>query len=163
MAKPMKKELQDRPLDSDRTDRTDRTHRANPEDVGPATEPADALSDSVSRPQSTQALYRPDFDDDDDDDSPHITIAALDTEPQDRLTTRVLPPVRKLGGGLVEIPRVADIDPLAALMTNPVVPESKRFCWNCGRPVGRTDENGKGRIRGLVPVSAAARIRFCPN
>lgn len=146
MAKPMKKELQDRPLNTDRTDRTDRT---DPEDVGPATQPADALSDSVSRPQSTQALYRPDFDD--DDDSPHITIAALDSEPQDRLTTRVLPAVRKLGGGLVEIPRVADIDPLAALMTNPVVPESKRFCWNCGRPVGRTDEKGKGASEGWCP------------
>ncbi|MGB9305883.1 MAG: serine/threonine-protein kinase PknG [Mycobacterium sp.] len=108
------------------------------------------LSDSVSRPLATQALYRPDFDDD-DDDAPHITIAALDSEPQDRLTTRVLPAVRKLGGGLVEIPRVADIDPLAALMTNPVVPESKRFCWNCGRPVGRTDENGKGASEGWCP------------
>ncbi|MGB9225784.1 serine/threonine-protein kinase PknG [Mycobacterium sp.] len=139
MAKPVKKELEtERPeLDS--------------EDVGPLTQPADMLSDSVSRPLATQALYRPDFDDDDDDDAPHITIAALDSDPQDRLTTRVLPAVRKLGGGLVEIPRVADIDPLAALMTNPVVPESKRFCWNCGRPVGRTDENGKGASEGWCP------------
>ncbi|MGO9507447.1 MAG: serine/threonine-protein kinase PknG [Mycobacterium sp.] len=138
MAKPVKKELE--------------TERPEPdsEDVGPLTQPADMLSDSVSRPLATQALYRPDFDDD-DDDAPHITIAALDSEPQDRLTTRVLPAVRKLGGGLVEIPRVADIDPLAALMTNPVVPESKRFCWNCGRPVGRTDENGKGASEGWCP------------
>ena len=50
----------------------------------------------------------------------------------------------RLGGGLVEIPRVADTDPLEALMTNPVVPESKRFCWNCGRPVGRSGPRGRG-------------------
>src|ERR1700683_782272 len=53
-------------------------------------------------------------------------------------------PVRRLGGGLVEIPRVPDIDPLEALMTNPVVPESKRFCWNCGRPGGRSTPEDKG-------------------
>ena len=95
------------------------------------------------RLQSTQAVFRPDFDDD-DDDFPHISIPSADTEPQDRMTaaTRVLPPVRQLGGGLVEIPRVPDTDPLEALMTNPVVPESKRFCWNCGQPVGRS---GRGR------------------
>ena len=39
-------------------------------------------------------------------------------------------PARRLGGGLVEIPRVREIDPLTALMTDPVVGESKRFCWN---------------------------------
>ena len=38
---------------------------------------------------------------------------------------------------------VPDIDPLEALMPNPVVPESKRFCWNCGRPVGRSSADGK--------------------
>ena len=47
---------------------------------------------------------------------------------------RKLSPTRRLGGGLVEIPRVPEIDPLAALMINPVVAESKRFCWNCGKP-----------------------------
>ena len=63
----------------------------------------------------------------------------------------MLPAGPQLGGGLVEIPRVPDIDPLEALMTNPVVPESKRFCWNCGRPVGRSDENGKGASEGWCP------------
>jgi serine/threonine-protein kinase PknG len=114
-------------------------------DVGPATQRADPPSGATGvRLQSTEAVFRPDFDD--DDDFPHISIPSVDTEPQDRMTsaTRVLPPVRQLGGGLVEIPRVPDTDPLEALMTNPVVPESKRFCWNCGRPVGRSDSGSEG-------------------
>ncbi len=88
------------------------------EDVAPGTQPADTASGATSgRIQATQALFRPDFnDDDDDDDFPHISLGTLDTEPQERMTvaTRVLPPVRQLGGGLVEIPRVRDIDPLVA-------------------------------------------------
>ncbi|OBK48557.1 serine/threonine-protein kinase PknG [Mycobacterium sp. 1081908.1] len=104
-----------------------------------------------SRPQATQALFRPDFDDDDDDD---FLIPGIDTDAPERMTvaTRVLPPTRQLGGGLVEIPRVRDIDPLEALMTNPVVPESKRFCWNCGKPVGRSGSEGKGASEGWCPA-----------
>ncbi|BBX98471.1 serine/threonine-protein kinase PknG [Mycobacterium lacus] len=121
------------------------------EDLGPSTQPADVLftESSKIRPPSTQALFRPDFDE--DDDFPHT--GGMDTEPQDRPTaaTRVLPPVRQLGGGLVAIPRVPDIDPVKALMTNPVVPESKRFCWNCGRPVGRSGSEGKGASEGWCP------------
>lgn len=104
-----------------------------------------------SRPQATQALFRPDFDDDDDDD---FLIPGIETDAPERMTvaTRVLPPTRQLGGGLVEIPRVRDIDPLEALMTNPVVPESKRFCWNCGKPVGRSGPEGKGTSEGWCPA-----------
>ena len=88
----------------------------------------------------------------------------MDTEPQERMTvaTRVLPPVRQLGGGLVEIPRVRDIDPLEALMTNPVVPESKRFCWNCGKPVGRSGEEGKGSSEGWC-TACGSPYSFLPQ
>ena len=123
------------------------------EDGGPATQRADPPSGATGvRLQATQAVFRPDFDDD-DDDFPHISIPSADTEPQERMTaaTRVLPAVRQLGGGLVEIPRVPDTDPLEALMTNPMVPESKRFCWNCGRPVGRSDSEGRGKSEGWCP------------
>ena len=86
------------------------------QDVGPGTQPADTQRGAVTgpRPQATEALFRPDFDD--DDDLPMISGGSMDTEPQERMTvaTRVLPPVRHLGGGLVEIPRVRDIDPLEA-------------------------------------------------
>jgi serine/threonine-protein kinase PknG len=135
------------------------------EHVGPGTEQADATSGATSaRIQATQALFRPEWDDDDDDDLPHITLGTMDTEPQDRMTvaTRVLPPTRQLGGGLVEIPRVRDIDPLEALMTNPVVPESKRFCWNCGKPVGRSGSEGKGASEGTCP-SCGSPYSFLPQ
>ncbi|MDT5147057.1 MAG: serine/threonine-protein kinase PknG, partial [Mycobacterium sp.] len=124
-------------------------------DPAPGTRPAQGPPDAASeaRPQATQALFRPDFDDDDDDDF-HISLGTMDTDPQERMTvaTRVLPPVRQLGGGLVEIERVRDIDPLEALMTDPVVPESKRFCWNCGKPVGRSSEDAEGESEGWCPA-----------
>ncbi|HTY32534.1 serine/threonine-protein kinase PknG [Mycobacterium sp.] len=119
-----------------------------------------AVSEAQSRPQATQALFRPDFDDDDDD----FLIPGIDTDGHDRMTvaTRVLPPTRQLGGGLVEIPRVRDIDPLEALMTNPVVPESKRFCWNCGKPVGRSGDAGEGASEGWCP-SCGSPYSFLPQ
>ncbi|MDP7704183.1 MULTISPECIES: serine/threonine-protein kinase PknG [unclassified Mycobacterium] len=120
--------------------------------VGQQEEAQTGVTATTGRPQATQALFRPDFDDDDEDDFP-ISLGSVDTQPQDRMSvaTRALPPVRQLGGGLVEIPRTPDIDPLKALMKNPVVPESKRFCWNCGRPVGRSGSEGKGTSEGWCP------------
>ena len=76
--------------------------------------------------------------------------------------TRALSPTRRLGGGLVEIPRVPEIDPLPALMTNPVVAESKRFCWNCGRPVGRSSADGRALSEGWCPHCGSA-YSFLPQ
>jgi serine/threonine-protein kinase PknG len=129
------------------------------EDLAPDTQSSDVQAGPVSgpvsgdRPQATQALFRPDFDDD-DDYLPHVSLSTVDSESQERMTvaTRVLPPVRHLGGGLVEIARVRDIDPIEALMTDPVVPESKRFCWNCGKPVGRSSEDAEGLSEGWCPA-----------
>jgi serine/threonine-protein kinase PknG len=120
-------------------------------DEGPGTQPADVLADSASvrRVMSTQAIFRPDF-----DDSERTSERTVETEPQERLpstATRTVPPVRKLGGGLVEVPRVPYTDPLEALMTDPVVPESRRFCWNCGRPVGRSGPDGEASSEGWCP------------
>ncbi|HEU4363480.1 MAG TPA: tetratricopeptide repeat protein, partial [Mycobacterium sp.] len=106
---------------------------------GPATQRADVLADSASvrRPMSTQAIYRPrtgggpQVPGDDDGGEP--------PGPPATGAVSTVAPVRQLGGGLVEMPRVSDIDPLAALMVDPVVAESKRFCWNCGKPVGRSE------------------------
>ncbi|MEY8018278.1 serine/threonine-protein kinase PknG [Mycobacterium servetii] len=143
----------------------DSPERGDPdvEDAGPGTQRADVLTTTGSaRVQATQALFRPDFDDD-DDDLPHISLGSLGSEAHERTAaTRVVPPVRRLGGGLVEIPRGRDIDPLEALMTNPVVPESKRFCWNCGRPVGRSTEEGKGESEGWCPACGSP-FSFLPQ
>ena len=51
---------------------------------------------------------------------------------------------RRIGGGLVEVPRVPYRDPASAVMANPEVPENKRFCGNCQKPVGR-DGSPEGR------------------
>ncbi|WAJ45851.1 serine/threonine-protein kinase PknG [Mycobacterium sp. Aquia_216] len=138
---------------------------AGSDDTDPGTQPPDTQTGATTgRANATQALFRPNWDDDDDDSLPHITLGSPDTEPQDRMTvaTRVLPPTRQLGGGLVEIPRVRDIDPLEALMTNPMVPERKRFCWNCGKPVGRSGSEGKGESEGKCP-SCGSPYSFLPQ
>jgi serine/threonine-protein kinase PknG len=119
-------------------------------DVG--TQPADygidygVDSSSTLRPMSTQAVFRPPV----DEDGGTATTDPTSGDGEDHATTvaRLLSPNRRLGGGLVEIPRVPEIDPVAALMTNPVVAESKRFCWNCGRPVGRSTPDGKAHSEG---------------
>ncbi len=132
-------------------------------DSGPGTQPAsleDLDMDSLStmRPMATQAVFRPEFDD--SDDGPY---GADDTEPQNvTIATRILSPIRRLGGGLVEIPRVPERDPLAALMTNPVVAEQKRFCWNCGKPVGRSSSDGHALSEGWCPHCGSA-YSFLPQ
>ncbi|PRC51293.1 serine/threonine protein kinase, partial [Mycobacterium sp. ITM-2017-0098] len=49
-----------------------------------------------------------------------------------------------------------------ALMTDPVVAESKRFCWNCGRPVGRSTNDGKALSEGWCPHCGSA-YSFLPQ
>jgi serine/threonine-protein kinase PknG len=134
-------------------------------DEGPGTQPAsfdDLGMDSMStmRPMATQAIFRPHLDDDADSTS----VGTEDTEPHDHSTilTRALSPIRRLGGGLVEILRVPAKDPLEALMTNPVVAESKRFCWNCGRPVGRSTADGRALSEGWCPHCGSA-YSFLPQ
>ncbi|WP_308162897.1 serine/threonine-protein kinase [Nocardia alni] len=54
---------------------------------------------------------------------------------------RSRPSVRRLGAGLVTLPRVNPVDPTAAVLRDPEVPEDKRYCWKCLRPVGRSGES----------------------
>jgi serine/threonine-protein kinase PknG len=124
---------------------------AQDDDAYPGTQPADAMAyDSLAtmRPMATQAVFRPNF-----EDSDGMSSGSADTEPHDQMTmlTRQWSPIRRLGGGLVEVPRVPERDPLEALMTNPVVAEVKRFCWNCGRPVGRSSSDGEALSEGWCP------------
>jgi serine/threonine-protein kinase PknG len=124
------------------------------EERDPRTQPAafgiDYAEDSSStlRPMSTQAIFR--SEDDEDAVASTTDATAADTDDHTSVTRR-LSQIRRLGGGLVEIPRVPEKDPVAALMTNPVVAESKRFCWNCGRPVGRSTPDGEAKSEGWCP------------
>ena len=67
-------------------------------------------------------------------------------------TVRTRPTTRRLGAGLVPIPIVPPMDPLTAVLTDPVVAEGRRYCWRCGRPVGRS-----------TPRQAAAPVGVCEN
>jgi len=73
----------------------------------------------------------------------------------------------RLGAGLVQVPRVAWTDPVAAVMADPEVPESKRYCSHCGKPVGRrsNDDNSDGvsaSTEGVCPHCATA-YSFVPK
>jgi serine/threonine-protein kinase PknG len=132
-----------------------------PQDVDLDTQPdnpSDRGVDSVAtmRPMSTQAVFRPNFDDDGD------SVRSQPIEMEDNTVSRTISPARRLGGGLVEIPRVPEVDPVAALMVNPVVAESKRFCWNCGRPVGRSTDDHPGDSEGLCP-HCGSEYSFLPQ
>ena len=57
----------------------------------------------------------------------------------------------RLGAGLTTVPPVPAIDPEKAIMKDPQVPEDRRFCPNCGAPVGRSREGRPGRPEGFCP------------
>jgi serine/threonine-protein kinase PknG len=61
-----------------------------------------------------------------------------------------------LGAGLIEVPPVPYKDPMTAIMVNPQVPENKRFCSNCGEPVGRGRDGNPGRTEGFCRKCRAA-------
>ncbi|MBU3749454.1 MAG: serine/threonine protein kinase [Mycobacterium sp.] len=116
-------------------------------------------SASTMRAMSTQAVFRPNFDyDDGEPDSDRAEPIEVD----ESTVARTVAPTRRLGGGLVEIPPVPEIDPLAALMVNPVVAESKRFCWNCGRPIGRSTGDRQGESEGCCP-HCGSEFSFLPQ
>ncbi|WP_137724033.1 serine/threonine-protein kinase [Prescottella subtropica] len=68
---------------------------------------------------------------------------------------------RLLGGGLVEVPPVPARDPQSVVLTDPEVPERRRFCWKCGAPVGRGTDDGPGATSGLCP-NCGSRFEFSP-
>ena len=67
-----------------------------------------------------------------------------------------------LGAGLVEVPPVPARDPAAAVLTNPVVAESKRFCGVCDQPVGRSRDGQPGLAEGYCP-NCGNRFSFAPK
>jgi len=57
----------------------------------------------------------------------------------------------RLGAGLTTVPPMPAIDPEKAIMRNPEVPEDRRFCASCGKPVGRSRDGRPGRTEGFCP------------
>jgi serine/threonine-protein kinase PknG len=67
-----------------------------------------------------------------------------------------------LGAGLIDIPPVPYRDPATAILANPQVPENKRFCGNCDRPVGRSRGDQPGLADGFCPNCGSA-FSFTPK
>ncbi|MFJ4657148.1 tetratricopeptide repeat protein [Nocardia sp. NPDC088792] len=68
----------------------------------------------------------------------------------------------RLGAGMVNVPRVTPIDPSAAVMANPEVPEQQRYCGKCERPVGRSRAGQAGRADGFC-AHCGTRYSFTPK
>jgi serine/threonine-protein kinase PknG len=69
-----------------------------------------------------------------------------------------------LGAGLVEIPPVPAHDPASAVLADPQVHESKRFCPKCERPVGRARDGRPGLAEGFcrncgTPFSFSPKLK----
>ncbi|WP_433193028.1 tetratricopeptide repeat protein [Nocardia sp. CA-107356] len=83
--------------------------------------------------------------------------AATNSEPDSgRAWVRSRPSVRPLGAGLVALPESTPTDPAAAVLPDPEVPENKRFCWKCSKPVGRSDSTGPARPAGTCGYCGAS-------
>jgi serine/threonine-protein kinase PknG len=67
-----------------------------------------------------------------------------------------------LGVGLVEIPSVPFRDPSGAVMADPAVGESRRFCSRCDAPVGRQRDGAPGRSEGFCR-KCGAPFSFAPK
>ncbi|WP_425608720.1 tetratricopeptide repeat protein [Streptomyces albipurpureus] len=70
----------------------------------------------------------------------------------------------RLGAGLVVVPEVPRPDPRSAVMSEPEVPERKRFCSRseCGAPVGRSRGGIPGRTEGFC-TSCGHPYSFVPK
>ncbi len=68
----------------------------------------------------------------------------------------------RLGAGLVEIPPVPYRDPASAVLADPQVPESRRFCAGCEQPVGRGRDGRAGLTEGFCR-NCGTRYSFSPK
>ncbi|MEV6300473.1 tetratricopeptide repeat protein [Actinoplanes sp. NPDC051861] len=69
---------------------------------------------------------------------------------------------RRFGGGLVDIAPVTQADPATAVMAVAEVPESKRYCAKCDKPVGRARGDRTGRTSGFC-AACGEPFNFTPK
>lgn len=67
-----------------------------------------------------------------------------------------------LAADLVELPAISVQDPATALMSDPQVRQSSRFCAACDEPVGRDRDGAPGRVEGFCRRCGAA-FSFTPK
>jgi serine/threonine-protein kinase PknG len=58
----------------------------------------------------------------------------------------------RLGAGLLDMPRIPRRDPTTAVLSDPVVPEKRRYCARCDHPVGRSRNGQAGLTSGFCPT-----------
>jgi serine/threonine-protein kinase PknG len=68
----------------------------------------------------------------------------------------------RLGAGLVQVPPVEALNPAAAVLADPRVPENRRFCGHCGQPVGQSRDGRPGLTEGYCP-NCRTRYSFSPK
>jgi serine/threonine-protein kinase PknG len=68
----------------------------------------------------------------------------------------------RLGAGLVEVPPIPARDPAAAVIADPQVPENKRFCGKCDRPVGQPRDGRPGLTEGFCR-NCGTKFSFTPK
>ncbi|MBG0567398.1 serine/threonine-protein kinase [Actinoplanes aureus] len=69
---------------------------------------------------------------------------------------------RRFGGGLVDIAPITQADPATAVMPVAEVPEGKRYCAKCGKPVGRARGERPGRTSGFC-AACGEPFNFTPK
>lgn len=92
------------------------------------------------------------------------TIATSVSQPTRSSTQSATGSTRSgFGGGMNAIPPVPIRNPSEAVLADPKVPESKRNCSVCGKPVGRGGADGSpGRVQGFCP-HCRNRFSFVPS
>jgi len=68
----------------------------------------------------------------------------------------------RLGAGLTRVPPAPVVDAANVVLVDASVPENKRFCARCGKPVGRAREGRPGRPEGFC-ASCGAPYSFTPK
>ncbi|GAA4208938.1 serine/threonine-protein kinase [Actinocatenispora rupis] len=68
----------------------------------------------------------------------------------------------RLGAGLVDVPPVPLRNPTTAVMSDPQVPEPRRYCGKCDEPVGRGRDGQPGRPEGFCP-HCGTQFSFVPR
>ncbi|MEV0236604.1 tetratricopeptide repeat protein [Nonomuraea sp. NPDC050786] len=98
---------------------------------------------------------------------PAPSSVPLQTQPVSRSVTSPVSSGRSRAGRLAtiaDLPSVPYRDPTTAVMSDPVVPEDKRFCANpaCGKKVGRSREGRPGLTDGFCP-HCRTQFSFTPK
>ena len=67
----------------------------------------------------------------------------------------------RIGAGITRVPPAPDVDPASAVLKDPVVPEARRSCAVCEKPVGQGRDGAPGEVAGVCE-NCGTRFDFRP-